>query len=99
MASPHDLGNVTRYGECIGLAFQVADDILDLVGEADKLGKSVGSDLAQGKATYPALLGLDESRRLGQNMVQEALAAVECYQGQHIDFLRDLAVYIMDRVE
>ncbi len=99
MASPRDLDGVTRYGECIGLAFQVADDILDLVGEADKLGKPVGSDLAQGKATYPALLGLEESRRLGQNMVQEALAAVECYQGPHIDFLRDLAVYIMDRVE
>ncbi|MDZ7762577.1 MAG: farnesyl diphosphate synthase [Desulfovermiculus sp.] len=98
-AGSEDLDQVTRYGECIGLAFQVADDILDLVGEAEKLGKPVGSDLAQGKATYPVLIGLEESRRLGQAMVREALAAVEPYQGPQIDFLRQLAVYIMDRVE
>ena len=99
MAGSEDLDHVTRYGECIGLAFQVADDILDLVGEAEKLGKPVGSDLAQGKATYPALIGLEESHRLGQAMVREALAAVAPWQGPQIDFLRDLAVYIMDRVE
>lgn len=98
-ASNLDLDKVTRYGECVGLAFQVADDILDLVGEAEKLGKPVGSDLAQGKATYPALIGLEESRRLGQAMVREALAAVESYQGHQIDFLRELAEYIMNRVE
>lgn len=99
MAGSENLDHVTRYGECIGLAFQVADDILDLVGEAEKLGKPVGSDLAQGKATYPALIGLEESRRLGQAMVREALSALESWQGPQIDFLRDLAVYIMDRVE
>ena len=90
---------MTRYGECVGLAFQVADDILDLVGEAEKLGKPVGSDLAQGKATYPALIGLEESRRLGQAMVREALVAVQAYQGHQIDFLRELAEYIMNRLE
>ena len=99
MAGSEDLDRVTSYGECIGLAFQVADDILDVVGEAEKLGKPVGSDLVQGKATYPALIGLEESRRLGQAMVREALAAVESYRGPQIDFLRELAVYIMDRVE
>jgi geranylgeranyl diphosphate synthase type II len=98
-AAAKDLEKVTRYGECIGLAFQVADDILDVVGEAEKLGKPVGSDLAQGKATYPALIGLEKSRSLGQAMVREAVAVVESFQGPQIDFLRDLAVYIMDRVE
>ncbi|WP_027369573.1 polyprenyl synthetase family protein [Desulfovermiculus halophilus] len=98
-AEDRDLDRVTRYGECIGLAFQVADDILDVVGEAEKIGKPVGSDLAMGKATYPALIGLEESRRLGQAMVQEALRAVQPFQGPQIDFLRDLAGYIMDRVE
>jgi geranylgeranyl diphosphate synthase type II len=98
-ATAQDLEKVTRYGECIGLAFQVADDILDLVGEAEKLGKPVGSDLVQGKATYPALIGLEKSRSLGQAMVREALAALEAFHGPQIDFMRDLAVYIMDRVE
>ena len=49
---------LTRYGEAAGLAFQIADDILDIVGDQAELGKDVGSDQARGKATYPALLGL-----------------------------------------
>jgi len=53
---------LTRYGEATGLAFQVADDILDIVGDQAELGKDVGSDQARGKATYPALLGLAEAR-------------------------------------
>lgn len=98
-ADDDSLERVTRYGECIGLAFQVADDILDVVGEAEKLGKPVGSDLAMGKATYPALIGLEKSRSLGQAMVRKALSAIDSLSGPQIDFLRDLAVYIMDRVE
>ncbi len=57
---------LTRYGEAAGLAFQVADDILDVVGDQEAIGKDVGSDEARGKATYVALLGLDQASRTGR---------------------------------
>ncbi|MCF8039925.1 MAG: polyprenyl synthetase family protein [Desulfohalobiaceae bacterium] len=88
-----------EYGAALGLAFQVADDILDITGDEARLGKPVGSDQARDKLTYPALLGLDESRRLGLEMVARAKQAIETYSGIQADFLRDLAGYIMDRVE
>ena len=58
--SEEQLAALTRYGETAGLAFQIADDILDIVGDQAELGKDIGSDQARGKATYPALLGLSE---------------------------------------
>ena len=67
---------LTRYGECAGLAFQIADDILDIVGEQSLLGKDVGSDIQRGKATYPALLGLAESRRRAEELRDLAIAAL-----------------------
>ena len=60
------LAAVAAYGEHLGLAFQIVDDILDVVGDVQTLGKNPGSDAAQGKVTYPTLLGLDESRRLAE---------------------------------
>ena len=94
-----DLLRAEEYGAALGLAFQVADDILDITGDEARLGKPVGSDQARDKLTYPALLGLDESRRLGLEMVARAKRAIEPYSGIQADFLRDLAGYIMDRVE
>ena len=94
-----DLERASTYGGCVGLAFQVADDILDITGDQDALGKPIGSDAAQNKLTYPALLGLDESRRLGQDMVVRAQEALTAYSGSQAVFLRDLAQYIMDRIE
>ena len=84
------------YGEQIGLAFQITDDILDLEGDADKLGKPLGSDLKQDKATYPKVLGLPASRALARRASDAALAALTDFDG-HADPLRALARYIVER--
>lgn len=87
---------LTRYGECAGLAFQIADDILDIVGEQSLLGKDVGSDVQRGKATYPALLGLAESRRRAEELRDLAIAALAPL-GSEAEPLRALVTYIVDR--
>lgn len=71
-AGPEQLEALTRYGERIGLAFQIVDDILDLEGSLEALGKQAGSDLRKKKATFPALLGIEESRRWAHRLVSEA---------------------------
>ncbi len=71
-AGPEQLDALTGYGERIGLAFQIVDDILDLEGSLEALGKSAGSDLRKKKATFPALLGIEESRRWAHRLVAEA---------------------------
>jgi geranylgeranyl diphosphate synthase type II len=63
---------LARYGEKIGLAFQIVDDLLDIEGDAEKLGKQVGADQARGKATFPSVFGLEESRRLAARAVEQA---------------------------
>lgn len=86
-----------EYGRAIGLAFQVADDILDVIGDEKTLGKPVGSDQAQGKSTYPALLGIDQSRVLATDCVAQAVAALASFSHPRADFLRAVAQYIVDR--
>jgi geranylgeranyl diphosphate synthase type II len=87
---------LTRYGEAAGLAFQVADDILDVVGDQAQLGKDVGSDQARGKATYVALLGLEEARRRARELRDVALTALDPL-GESAEPLRSIASYIVDR--
>lgn len=70
---------LTRYGERIGLAFQIVDDILDLEGNLAVLGKQAGSDLRKNKATFPALLGLEESRRRAHRLAEEAKQALSVF--------------------
>jgi geranylgeranyl diphosphate synthase type II len=70
------------------LAFQIVDDILNVVGDAQRLGKATGSDAALGKVTYPALVGVDQSRRWAEHHRQLALAAVG--ERQEADALRYL---------
>ena len=65
-ASPDQLGTLTEFGEHFGLAFQITDDILDEVGEAEALGKAVGRDREMGKLTYPSLFGLEKARAMAQ---------------------------------
>jgi geranylgeranyl diphosphate synthase type II len=84
------------YGRSIGLAFQIADDILDIVGDEQKIGKPVGSDESNDKATYPKLFGLDESRRMAREEVSRAVAALEGF-GQRAEPLRAIARYIVER--
>ena len=92
-----DRDRAGEYGSKVGLAFQIVDDILDVVGDTAVLGKPAGSDQDLGKATYPALLGLDESRRMANAAAESAVAALTPYAGDDVDFLRDLARYIVVR--
>ncbi|HFC98030.1 MAG TPA: polyprenyl synthetase family protein, partial [Thermosulfurimonas dismutans] len=87
---------LSRYGESLGLAFQIVDDILDLTGDERELGKPVGSDERRGKATYPGLVGLEEARRAAEREVEKALSALERF-GPEADPLRALARFVLTR--
>jgi len=87
---------ITSYGEAVGLAFQIADDILDIEGDPEKTGKNTGGDAQKKKITYPSVLGLNESKRIQNSMVKEALGAIELFD-EKADPLRHLASYIIER--
>ena len=70
-ANARQLGSLSRFGAHIGLAFQIIDDVLDVTGDQERLGKDIGSDLTKDKATYPALYGLEESKRKAEELVEE----------------------------
>jgi geranylgeranyl diphosphate synthase type II len=85
-----------RYAERIGLAFQVTDDILNVEGDPKVMGKAAGTDRDRQKSTYPALLGLEDSRRFSHRLIQEALAALAGFD-EKSDPLRAIAKYILER--
>jgi geranylgeranyl diphosphate synthase type II len=87
---------LTRYGESLGLAFQIADDILNVEGEAALMGKKTGSDLSKGKATYPSVLGVEESKIRSKELVEMAVDALK-QLGQEADPLREIARFIIAR--
>lgn len=97
-AEPPFVRRAREYGVNVGAAFQIADDILDVVGDTKTLGKPAGSDERQGKTTYPSLLGLDKSRELANERVDLATQAIAGLKGPEADFLRALARYIVERV-
>lgn len=84
------------YGDNIGLAFQIVDDLLDIEATTEQLGKPAGSDLKSEKVTYPSLFGMETSRTMAREAVQEALAALDSFD-QRATPLRSLANYIVDR--
>jgi geranylgeranyl diphosphate synthase type II len=86
----------TQYGERIGLAFQIADDVLDVVGKSEVMGKSTGSDLPKKKATYPALLGVEESKKRARELIDLAVGALNLF-GPEADPLREIARFIVAR--
>jgi len=86
-----------RFGRCIGLAFQIQDDILDLVGDERKLGKKTNSDVAQQKVTYPYLIGIDESRAEVERLTLEAKEAIAGSGLKRKDRLLAIADYLMSR--
>ena len=95
-AAANDLAAIARYGEAMGLAFQITDDVLDRTASAEALGKTPGKDEKSGKATYPALVGLDESRREARRLVALALEAIpSCVKEPAV--LEALARYAVDR--
>jgi geranylgeranyl diphosphate synthase type II len=95
-ANDHDLARITTYGEKIGLAFQIADDLLDVLGSQAELGKTIGKDQQQHKATYPAIHGIEASQRIAFRLVEEACEALEPY-GARAQVLQGIARYIVDR--
>jgi geranylgeranyl diphosphate synthase type II len=87
---------LSLYAEKIGLVFQIADDILDVVGNEQKLGKTIGSDAKNQKTTYVSLLGLDAAKRLGRQTAAEAVRLLDGW-GQAAQILRQIPPYFIDR--
>lgn len=87
---------VIEYSKCIGLAFQVQDDILDIESDTETLGKPQGSDMEQDKPTYPELLGLDGAKKVAQELLEKSLAHLEVFD-EGADTLREIAKYIVNR--
>jgi geranylgeranyl diphosphate synthase type II len=90
------LHKLSEYGKNIGLAFQISDDILDVIGDKDVMGKKPGQDHVKGKATYPSLLGLSESKRMAEELVEKALASLS-YFGEAAEPLRAIGNFIVER--
>lgn len=95
-ADETELNALTRYAEAFGLAFQITDDILDVVGDQELIGKPVGSDERNNKSTYVTLTSLDEAKRLAQEAVDEAKEALEPF-GDKAQFLKELVEFLISR--
>ena len=95
-AANEDVERLRRFGEHIGWAFQVVDDILDVEESSAALGKTAGKDQAQKKATYPALYGIAKSREFAGELAAKALRELDCY-GARAKRLRDLAEFLVAR--
>lgn len=95
-ASAAAVRNMGEYGASLGKAFQIADDILDIVGDSAVMGKPVGSDIAQGKITYPALMGVEQSRQLARAEAEQAMGHLPP-DGPEADFLRAIALMCVER--
>lgn len=96
-ADPGEVAAVRAYGQRIGLAFQVVDDILDETGDAKTLGKNPGADKDRGKNTYPKIHGLDRSVKIALDLVEDAKKAL-CLPGRETIMLRMLADFVVQRV-
>ena len=95
-ATSHDKEQLARYAKLIGLAYQVRDDIIDIISTEEELGKPAGSDLAANKSTYPALLGLPGAQEKAENLYQQALQALATLP-YNTQSLSDFATFIVSR--
>jgi geranylgeranyl diphosphate synthase type II len=95
-ANAKQLTAITKFGRALGLAFQVIDDILDVTQTSEKLGKSAGKDVAAKKATYPAVIGLGESRAEAKRLTKQAHDSLSIF-GQKAEPLHSLANYLLER--
>ena len=93
---PDQVAAIMAYGEGIGLAFQISDDILDIEGDSATMGKGVGGDTRRGKATYPSVHGLPKAREMALEAVDGALEAIKIFDDR-ADPLRHIAKYIIER--
>jgi geranylgeranyl diphosphate synthase type II len=94
----HHLEQLGLYGMKIGLGFQIADDILDVCGSTENLGKTAGKDQKSGKMTYPSLLGLEKSRQLEEQLANQAIDTLKQFS-QSADILRQLATALLQRTK
>jgi geranylgeranyl diphosphate synthase type II len=92
----NEIKAIRKYGDGIGLAFQISDDILDIEGNSREMGKSAGSDEKKGKITYPSIFGLDKSKELLRENVDLAIKSLDHFNSK-ADPLRDIAGYIIER--
>ena len=95
-ATPAKLAALTDYGQALGLAFQVIDDILDVTQTSEKLGKSAGKDIAAAKSTYPALFGLEKSRKEAARLTKKAHDALKPFAKKG-ERMHEIADYLLDR--
>lgn len=95
-ASEEALAALTVYADNFGLAFQITDDILDVIGDESVIGKPVGSDEKNHKSTYVTLTSLEEAQKLAQDAVDTAIDALKIFGGE-ADFLRELVAYLVKR--
>jgi geranylgeranyl diphosphate synthase type II len=95
-AKDRDVKKLRAFGQSIGLAFQIVDDVLDVTQSSEQLGKTAGKDSAAQKATYPALFGIEESVRKADALVASALAELDGF-GERADNLKELAQYLVQR--
>jgi geranylgeranyl diphosphate synthase type II len=92
----HQIQQLSTYAKYIGLAFQVTDDLLDVEGDPNVMGKNAGSDRARSKSTYPALIGIEQSKQFAKKLVNNALKALDYFDNKAHP-LRSIAHYIVDR--
>ena len=95
--TPQALSGLKRYGQALGLAFQVVDDILDVIADSATLGKTAGKDAANDKPTYVSLLGLEEAKSYAQSLLREALDALHSTGLTHTHTLAALAERVVNR--
>jgi geranylgeranyl diphosphate synthase type II len=95
-ATPEDVARLDLFGRKGGLAFQIADDILDMTVDSAQLGKTAGKDVNAEKATWPAVFGIEQSRRDAARLIEEAFAALD-YYGERADGLKALARFLVER--
>ena len=97
-ATEQQITRLRSFGQSIGLAFQIVDDVLDVTQTSAQLGKTAGKDTAAEKATYPALFGVEESLKKADALVQSALASLESF-GTRAETLKALAKYLVERTK
>ena len=95
-ATPEDVTRLDLFGRKAGLAFQIVDDVLDMTEDSEHLGKTAGKDQATEKATWPAVFGIEQSRRDAASLIEEAFAALDPY-GSRADGLKSVARYLVER--
>ena len=95
-AGEQKISALAKFGHHVGMAFQIADDVLNIEGDAELMGKSTGSDAAMGKVTYPSLLGLDAAKTNLAQHVEQAIDSIDAFDARALP-LRVIARYIMDR--